>query len=82
MLCLLRINRAVLIVRPREAFFTWADGLDQTEPRARSLGADCLTSAFLVSDVDKPKEEIRRHYRSIFEEKLFGWFRCWQARQT
>jgi hypothetical protein len=34
-----------------------------------------LTSAFLVSNVDKPKEEIMRHYRSIFEEKLLGWCR-------
>jgi hypothetical protein len=52
---LLRVNRAVAIVRPQEPFLEWADALDQQEPRARSLGIDSLTSAFLVPDVDRPK---------------------------
>jgi hypothetical protein len=69
------INRALIIVRPKEPFFAWADSLDQTEPRARSLGADILTSAFLVSDEGEPKAQVKRNYRMIFDEKLLGWCR-------
>jgi hypothetical protein len=75
MLDLCRINRAMVIVRPREPFFVWADSLDGQEPRARSLGADFLISAFLIADTEDPKNEIKRHYRSIFEENLLGWCR-------
>jgi hypothetical protein len=69
MLDLCRINRAMVIVRPREPFFVWADSLDGQEPRARSLGADFLISAFLIADTEDPKNEIKRHVFDLADEE-------------
>jgi hypothetical protein len=65
----------VVIIRPKEPFFEWADSHDNEEPRARSLGVDFLTSTILVSDEHVAMEQIKQHFRSIFEEMLLGWCR-------
>jgi hypothetical protein len=70
----LALNRAALLVKPKQPFFDWANStegpkLDPTEPAYDP-------PVYLVEDVDlspDPEPAIRRHYRTIFEQELASW---------
>jgi hypothetical protein len=80
------INRAAIIVVPKQPFFTWAAGLD--DPLDEMPNPDALASVFLVEFDDEnfqPAELVRRHFGVIFDQKLEAWHTVvddWPPRRT
>jgi hypothetical protein len=67
------LNRAALIVRPRQPFLDWAAALDDS-----SLVPDVEgeKTAYLIPEFESDEEGLRvlkRVYGEIFERELDGW---------
>jgi len=70
------VNRSMIIVKPRQPFLDWANGIDQdhNDFTLEEMADDC--AVFLIRDFeeDHEKEEIlKKHYTEIFEAELGGW---------
>mgnify|MGYP000887780057 FL=1 len=69
------VNRAVVIIKPRQPFLDWANSLpDPTPVTLEQLRKDC--NAILIPDVDDDLEAeryVRQIYRGLFEMQLAGW---------
>ena len=71
------INRAAVVVRPREPYLVWAKALDETGA-AEEVWKDMREDpeVFLVRDLEATtsiKAAIRESWSTIFEEMLTGW---------
>ena len=77
------IDRAAIIVRPKAAFFEWADTLPGRGPKiVRPWTSVYLTPA---KDDDDPLKLVRRCYAKIFDEQLLAWWldeKCWPSPRT
>ncbi|MBK8738711.1 MAG: hypothetical protein IPM02_03805 [Betaproteobacteria bacterium] len=67
------LNRAVLIVRPKQPFLDWAAGLDDSGllPDVEGEKTAYLIQEF--SDDDEALRVLKSVYAEIFERELFGW---------
>ena len=66
------INRAVLIVRPKQPFLDWAGGLDDSGLLPDVEGE----SVYLIPEFDGPDDAdfiIEQVYLEVFENELYGW---------
>ena len=64
------VNRAVLIVKPKQPFLDWANSTEG--PRYDPDDA----FPFLVAELDGDKRcerTVMKHYREIFEQALYSW---------
>ena len=67
------LNRAVLIVRPKQPFLDWAAQLDDSGVVPDAEGEQ---TAYLVpefDDDDEAKRVLKRVFAEVFERELFGW---------
>jgi len=67
------LNRAVLIVRPKQMYRNWAAQLDDSGPVPDSDGEQ---TAYLVpefQDDDERERVLERVFAEVFERELFGW---------
>ena len=70
------INRAALIVRPKQPYVDWANSMDDGGPKAdlRHLREDL--SIYLVEEIDSLEDLallIDGYWEWIFHEQLTGW---------
>jgi hypothetical protein len=69
------INRAALLVRPKEPYLAWAANLDDKgESDAWSLRGH--TSVYLVAEDPEERDEsapLELYYQEIFESELASW---------
>lgn len=72
------INRNVAIIRPRQEFLDWLEGVPDEEPLKISLDqlrTDCTT--LLIPEFDDADEAIAyvyRYWQDLFEAELEGWY--------
>lgn len=67
------INRAVLIVRPKQPFLDWAAGLDDS---GLVPDVDGEQTVYLVPDFDMDDDAravIEAVFSEVFENELWGW---------
>ena len=73
------VDRFAAVVEPKEPYFTWARGLDDSEPSIDSLSREDLTSVYIIDDLDETGEvALQMHWTWIFSEKLMAWHRLEQ----
>jgi hypothetical protein len=70
------INRAALVVRPREPYLRWAASLDEKTPEhANDLASS--VSVYLVPEDPEGEEEtppLEDYFTRIFEHELEAWW--------
>ena len=69
------INRAALLVRPKEPYLQWAASLDDEAP-AMAESIKGKTSIYLVAEDPTGREEsapIKRYFKDIFDHELEMW---------
>ena len=67
------LNRAALIVRPKQPFLDWAAGLDDS---GLVPDVDGEKTVYLIPEFESDEEGLRvlkRVYAEIFERELDGW---------
>ncbi len=67
------LNRAALIVRPKQPFLDWATGLDDS---GLVPDVDGEKTVYLIPEFESDEEGLRvlkRVYAEIFERELDGW---------
>ncbi len=72
------INRAALIVRPKQLYVDWANSVDDHGPRADLQELRANPSIYLVEDIDFLEDFthlIDDYWKGIFQEQLNGWMR-------
>jgi hypothetical protein len=67
------LNRAVLIVRPKQPYIEWAAGLDDSGlvPEFEGEKTAYLVPSF--EDDDEAEDILKQIYAEIFERELEGW---------
>jgi hypothetical protein len=79
------LNRAVLIVRPKQPFLDWAAQLDDSGlvPDVEGEQAVYLVPEF--DDDDEAQKVLKRVFAEVFERELFGWHTdesAWPRKRT
>ena len=72
------INRAGLIVRPKQAYVDWANSVDDNAPRADLQELRASPSIYLVESIDFLEDFdllVKDNWEWIFREQLNGWMR-------
>ena len=72
------INRAALIVRPRQPYVDWANSMDDDGPKADLRKLREQPSIYLVEVVDflgDFPDLIDKYWAWVFREQLNGWMR-------
>ena len=72
------INRAALIVRPKQPYVDWANSMDDGGPKADLGKLREEPSIYLVEDIDFLEDFthlIDDYWKRIFQEQLNGWMR-------
>jgi hypothetical protein len=72
------INRAALIVRPKQPYVDWANSMDDGRPKADLRQLREEPSIYLVEDIDSLEDFaglIDEYWEWIFQEQLNGWMR-------
>jgi hypothetical protein len=72
------INRVALIVRPKQPYIDWANGLEESGPKLSLERPNQEYTIYLVEELDldlDPGPALQRHHSSIFEQELAGWHR-------
>ena len=72
------INRAALIVRPKQPYVDWANSIDDGGARADLRQLREEPSIYLVEDIERLEgfvNLIDDHWEWIFQEQLGGWMR-------
>ncbi len=68
------INRSVLLIVPKQPFYDWSNAL--TPDLAPTNATDVEEhNSYLLEDelfLDDPKKELRRYWKTIFINELFG----------
>src|SRR5262245_4221942 len=72
------VNRAAIIVRPKDPYFAWARALTEGQG-GLECGSDFFVSVYLANASETGSQEaiIRRHFAEIFEEQLNRLARFW-----
>lgn len=67
------LNRAVLIVRPKQAYIDWATALDDSgvAPAPEDEQTVYLIPAY--EEEDEAWEIVEEVYETVFESELYGW---------
>ena len=82
------INRAALIVRPRQPYVDWANSVDDEGPRAILQELRTDPSIYLVKSIDFTEDFdllVDDSWEWIFREQLNGWMRdvdSWPENKT
>ena len=69
------INRAAIVVRPRQPYLDWAASLDDEAP-AHVKGMEARVSIYLVAEDPAEKSEtapLENYCQEIFEAELAAW---------
>ena len=79
------LNRAVLVVRPKQPYLDWAAQLDESGlvPNAEGEQTAYLVPQF--DDDDEGQKVLRRVFVEVFERELFGWHTdeaAWPRKRT
>lgn len=72
------INRAALIVIPKQPYLDWANTLDDEGPKLDINASYYEYPIYLIDDVEDDQaavKAIQRHYTHIFENELMAWHR-------
>ena len=72
------INRAGLIVRPKQPYIDWANSVDDNAPRADLQELRASPSIYLVESIDVLEDFdllVEDNWEWIFREQLNGWMR-------
>lgn len=70
------INRAVAVIKPKQPFVDWANGLPDAEIQVtlEDFHADCLTILIPLYNVEKDgRALVEAAFAEIFEQELFDW---------
>ncbi len=75
---MLLVNRTALVVKPKQPYIDWANSLDSSSdgPVLSLEDPELDHNVYLVDEVidpDELQEQLRRHYRTIFENELRDW---------
>lgn len=79
------LNRAAVLVRPKQAYIDWARSLDDS---GIVPSADDERHVYLIPEFEFPEEVeqlLRQRYETIFEQELWGWHTNpskWPKRRT
>ena len=71
------VNRAAILVRPKEPYLAWAAGLDDADPDVVEVLRN-KTSVYLVAQDPEGRQEsapIEGYSQIIFEAELEAWYR-------
>lgn len=71
------LNRSALILRYKQPFVDWINGVDPPPSRTLTLpDLEQERTVYLVEVEDQQELEdwLERNYRILFEEELFGWY--------
>ena len=68
------INRSVLLVKPKQAFYDWSNALT---PDLKVVRPSDVTdyNTYLLEDelfLDNPKKELKKYWKNIFLNELLG----------
>jgi hypothetical protein len=70
------INRAAIIVIPKQPYVDWANSLDDDGPRLALNDPNWEYSIYLVRNVESDaaaRNAVKRHFTEIFEHELASW---------
>jgi hypothetical protein len=70
----LALNRSALMVKPKQAFFEWANSTDGPKLDPNEPIYD--PPIYLVEEVElqpDPGPALRKHFKAIFEQELASW---------
>jgi hypothetical protein len=67
------LNRAVLIVRPRQPYLDWAAGLDDSNILPDPEGEQTVYLIPSYDDDEEAWEILEEIYEEVFENELYGW---------
>ena len=67
------LNRAALIVRPKQPYMAWAAGLDDSELVPSFDGEQTVYLVPAFEDDDEAEDVLAQVYAEIFEDQLFEW---------
>ena len=67
------LNRGVVIVRPRQPYIDWADGLDDSDILPSPEGERTVYLIPEYEDEDQAMSILSTCYQRIFEAELEGW---------
>jgi hypothetical protein len=70
------VNRAAVVVIPKQSFIDWANHFNDGGPVLNLEDARRHPDVVLVDDLEnepKPEKVLRRYYRTIFEHELEAW---------
>ena len=80
------INRGVIVVVPKQAFYDWVSKIDKEMTNGPEIYED--QSSYLIPDdfiSDDIEEILKKFYKRIFEEELYSMFTdesLWPAKRT
>jgi hypothetical protein len=68
------INRSVLLVIPKQPFYDWSNALFPDLPETNPKDVDEYNSYLLEDElfIDNPKKELKKYWKNIFINELFG----------
>ena len=70
------VNRSALVIKPKQPFVDWANSTDPEGTQYSLQNIQSENNVYLVSEIDDDKDleqEIKTHYRVIFENELLSW---------
>ena len=67
------LNRAVLVVRPKQPFLDWAAQLDDSGLVPNVEGEQTVYLIPQFDDDDEGQKVLHRVFAEVFERELFGW---------
>ncbi len=68
------INRSVLLVIPKQPFYDWSNALFPDIPET-NVGDEYEHNSYLLEEelfLDDPKSELKKYWKNIFINELFG----------
>ncbi len=69
------LNRAVLIVRPKQPYLDWAASLDDSGTLPDITGEQTVYLIPEYADDEEAQEVLEEVYAAVFETELGGWHR-------
>lgn len=81
----LMLNRAVLVVRPKQPFLDWAAQLDDSGLVPNAEGEQTVYLIPQFDDDDEAQKVLDRVFAEVFERELFGWHTdesAWPRKRT
>ena len=81
------INRAALIVIPKQPYIDWANTLDEEGPKLDINDPHYESSVYLADNIVYESDIVailKRYYRIIFEHELASWYldtRAWPQKR-